>query len=396
MASIVRRPNGCREIRIAGEDGKQVAVRLGRCNEKTAVGVRMHLERLAASRISGTAAPNDTLYWLTTIPARLHERIARAGLCVGRQDKQAGEPLDLQSACKAYASRRTDWQPSTRTVFEQSQRLLVVYFGPAHMIDEITVGEAKDFRRWLAAKYSEAYTSKIIRGTRQLWRDAVDRKLLSENPWRQVTLGSDRNPARQQYVPVGAIEKAIAAVDDPQWKVLIALARYAGLRMPSEPLALTWGDVDFLTGRMSVRAKKTQRYAGKESRIVPIFPELRRHLESLFEADAPAGSVYVISRYRDSNANLRTQFLRILTRAGVQPWPRLFQNLRASCETDLVERFPAHVACAWIGNSEVVARDHYLQVTDRHFETAISRTNLEVSSSESSALITEAVSNGSN
>ena len=52
------------------------------------------------------------------------------------------------------------------------------------------------------------------------------------------------------------------------------------------------------------------------------------------------------------------------------PWPKLFQNLRSSRQTELTETWPAHVVCAWIGNSEVVARDHYLQITDEHFATA--------------------------
>ena len=50
-----------------------------------------------------------------------------------------------------------------------------------------------------------------------------------------------------------------------------------------------------------------------------------------------------------------------------QPWPKLFQNLRSARETELTERFPLHVVTAWIGNSELVARRHYLQVTDEHF-----------------------------
>jgi hypothetical protein len=36
----------------------------------------------------------------------------------------------------------------------------------------------------------------------------------------------------------------------------------------------------------------------------------------------------VITRYRDHNANLRTQLLRTIERAEVPAWPKLFQNLR--------------------------------------------------------------------
>ena len=67
---------------------------------------------------------------------------------------------------------------------------------------------------------------------------------------------------------------------------------------------------------------------------------------------------------------MRTQLVRIIKRAGLKQWPKLFQNLRATRETELAEEFPMHVVCDWIGNSEVIAAKHYLQTTDEHFERA--------------------------
>lgn len=49
--------------------------------------------------------------------------------------------------------------------------------------------------------------------------------------------------------------------------------------------------------------------------------------------------------------------------AGVQKWPKLFQNLRTSCETELMRQYPAHIVYAWLGNSKEVAEDHYFMVT---------------------------------
>lgn len=71
------------------------------------------------------------------------------------------------------------------------------------------------------------------------------------------------------------------------------------------------------------------------------------------------------------NANLRTHFLRLVKRAGLDSWPRPFHNLRASRQTELEESFPSHVVCAWLGNSTVIARKHYLQVTADHFAKAV-------------------------
>jgi len=90
----------------------------------------------------------------------------------------------------------------------------------------------------------------------------------------------------------------------------------------------------------------------------------------VFEQAEP-GTAHVITRYRNANANLRTQLQRIIHKAGLTPWPRLFHNLRSTRQTELAETFPGHVVCAWIGNTEKVAQNHYLQVTDAHFAQAV-------------------------
>ncbi len=104
--------------------------------------------------------------------------------------------------------------------------------------------------------------------------------------------------------------------------------------------------------------------------MIPIFPELREHLEAVYELADP-GSEYIITRYRRTNANLRTTFLKIVARAGLTPWPKIFHNLPSTRQTELEETFPSHVVCAWLGNSEAIARKHYLQLTDEHFERAV-------------------------
>ena len=158
------------------------------------------------------------------------------------------------------------------------------------------------------------------------------------------------------------------ACPDAQWRLLFALSRYAGLRCPSEHLALRWADIDWAANKMTVHSPKTEHHAGKDKRVIPIFPELLPYLKDAFDPEEE----FVISRYRDANANLRTQLIRIIRKAGLEPWPKLFQNLRATRETELAELFPSHVVCEWIGHTREVARKHYLQVTEDHFAKAVS------------------------
>jgi hypothetical protein len=58
-------------------------------------------------------------------------------------------------------------------------------------------------------------------------------------------------------------------------------------------------------------------------------------------------------------------------RAGLIPWPRPFQNLRAACESELVERFPIQTVTGWSGNSPWIALKHDLQTTEAHFEDVL-------------------------
>ena len=129
--------------------------------------------------------------------------------------------------------------------------------------------------------------------------------------------------------------------------------------------------MDWERDRFWVPSSKTEHHAGKEGRWVPIFPELRPHLEEAWER-AAEGAVHVVThgRQRGIDVNLRTGLLRILRRAGLTPWPRLWQNLRSSRETELAAEYPVHVVCAWIGNSAPIAARHYLQVTEADFRRA--------------------------
>ena len=60
----------------------------------------------------------------------------------------------------------------------------------------------------------------------------------------------------------------------------------------------------------------------------------------------------------------------IVVRAGLRPWPKLFQNLRANRETELAAAFPIHVVCEWMGNSPKIVARHYLRVTAADCERA--------------------------
>ena len=91
------------------------------------------------------------------------------------------------------------------------------------------------------------------------------------------------------------------------------------------------------------------------------------YLRETFE-QAEEGAEHCITRYRDSTTNLRTQLQRIIRKAGLEPWPKLWQNRRSTRETELAENYPMHVVCAWIGNRPSVVARSRLQTSDEHID----------------------------
>ncbi len=70
-----------------------MTTRTGLTDRKGAEMVRLHVEHLLAAKLSGSAPPPTTAIWLTSIPDKLRERLAKAGLIdlpARQQDLTAG------------------------------------------------------------------------------------------------------------------------------------------------------------------------------------------------------------------------------------------------------------------------------------------------------------------
>ena len=219
-------------------------------------------------------------------------------------------------------------------------------------------------------KYALSTLAKHVEISKLFFNAAFRDGVCDINPFEGIVTSKRTNPDREYFITQKQIQKCLDATGDPQWKLIIALSRFGGLRTPSEHVRLRWEDILWDQDRMIVHSPKTEHHEGRESRVVPIFPELRPYLEKAWDL-AEEGEEFVVTKIRSSDSNLRTTFHKIIKRAGLTPWAKLFQNLRASRQTELQEKFPTHVVCAWMGNSPKIAQKHYLQTTEEHFQKAV-------------------------
>lgn len=377
MASVVRQGNGRFLIQLSpGEHPDRPKVRLGKTTKRGADAACGHIEHLIRCRTSGGAPPQATAEWLANMPERLRARLERYGL-VGPRARR--DVPTLGAWLGTYFASRGDVKDSTATAWGHTKRCLLTYFGADKPLDAITPGDVDDFRIHLATREGhkgDGLADNTVRRrlgiAKQFFRAAVRREIIAGNPFDGQSTQLRENAKRYHFVSRADTEAIIDACPDAEWRLVVALCRYGGLRCPSEVLRLRWGDVDWGSMRFTVHASKTEHHDGSGIRHVPIFPELHPHLRDAFE-QAEDGAERVIGRYPEDTPNLRTELRRIIKRAGLTPWAKLFQNMRSSRETELAGEFPVHVAAKWIGNSVQVAAKHYLQVTDEHFDRAVQK-----------------------
>ena len=365
MASVVSDPGGRKRILFVDGDENRKAIRLGKMDRKSANAIARHVEALLTEKIGVQPVPRGTAVWLAEISPVLKGKLAAVGLVEAHKRAALGEFLD-----GFIANRKATAATNTITNLEQAKRRLIEHFGTDRDMNTITPADAEGWAAALAEKYAPATAGRTIKRARQFFKAALRNKLVAENVFTDLKANGQANKDRQFHVDREVIFRVIDAAPDADWRLLIALSRFGGLRCPSEHLALRCQDVDWERNRFRVDSPKTG------ERWVPIFPELRPYLEGCFEL-AEEGAVHVITRYRDSNANLRTTFTKIIRRAGEKPWPKLFHNLRASRETELAADYPIHVVCQWIGNTAAIAAKHYLTVREEDYERAAEQSGAE-------------------
>ena len=367
MASIGKDPNGHRRILFVAGDGRRKTIRLGKMNAKHAGEFRTKVEDLITAQFANRSMEDETAVWLGKLENKMHARLAAVGLVKPRTTGQTR----LIPFLDAYLESRPDYKYRSRENMGQVRRWFIAFFGENVDMRNVGPAEAEDFFAFMQKNdLNENTARRHIGRARQLFRAAIRRGILrTVNPFEGMSVTVRADKERQFFITQEAAAKLIDACPNTQWKLLVALSRYGGLRCPSEHLMLKWTDVDWGRNRIRVPSPKTERHAGKDCRIIPIFPELRPWLLKAFE-EAEPGSDYVIVRTRDQSVNLRTHLLRIIARAGLKTWPKPWHNMRSTRQTELAEKYPIHVVCAWLGNSREVAMEHYLQVTDTHYDDA--------------------------
>ena len=171
-----------------------------------------------------------------------------------------------------YIAARPGMKPNTLKNYRQTERSLVDYFGLDRLLTEITPDDCDDWKAHQEAKrHAPATIGRNVKRARQFLRAAVRKKLIAENPMQDVKAPAQVNAARMFHVSCEVTERILTNCPDAEWKLIVAMARFGGVRTPSETFALMWADVNWAENRIRIPSPKTACHAWRESRTIPFY-----------------------------------------------------------------------------------------------------------------------------
>jgi len=343
---------------------KRVSVYVAKSSARERRLILSVVEPLEISARHGIEPSLELLYQVDQLGEFLKDKLRQHGLLKGK-----GSCLTIGEFGTPWVEGRKDLGDKRANDYLATIEMLKTFLKGDSALRAVTPGDASAFRAHLVDQGLALDTiGWRIKMAKCLFTAAVDFAHLAINPFEKVRAGSKSINDRFVYVEPRIIEAIIEDVSCLEWKAIITLWRYGGLRA-QEPLHLKWNDVDWANRRLMVQDVKRKR-----QRAIPLWPKVEEALSVLFAA-AEEGATRIITKYKPGQ-KLGTQFARIIRQAGFEVWGKPIQNLRASCQNDLENAGHRITAvCNWIGNSPTVASKHYLQVTDEDFEQALGASN---------------------
>jgi len=87
---------------------------------------------------------------------------------------------------------------STATVWGRARNHIEKFFGPEQQLRDVTVGQAKEFRRYLLTQLAEDTTRRTCGIVKQFPEDAIDHDLVAKHPFKHrdiptATGGDDKS-----------------------------------------------------------------------------------------------------------------------------------------------------------------------------------------------------------
>jgi len=323
------------------------------------------VDGLVRSKAKGVEIPDDVKEWLAGISDKQYAKLESLGLVPVRV-----KPGTVKELVEMFTNDKTA-KPQTIKNRQTAGRHIYDFFGADTPVTSITPAQAVDFDREMRERLAKATWGREVKTVKQFFNRAVELEWIKGNPFGKLKGSNATNKTRFYFITMEETQRILNACPNAEMRLIFSLARFGGLRIPSELQFMEWSDIDIDGDRFILRvpkatSKKNQEAGRLETRPVPMFPELRKAFREYWES-LPDGAGNKVFPNLPNGQALTSRFSKILNRAGVAKWEKFFQNMRSTRDTELRRKCPEQDVNLWLGHTKEVALNHYMQTTDSLF-----------------------------
>jgi hypothetical protein len=325
---------------------RTVNVRWPDCPDRFAV--ERNLRRLAEAVRHNVDPRADVLGWVEGLPERLHLKLVGYGLVEPRAVVRSILLADLRD-------RIDEWWPdaaqNTRRLHRNALSKLLLLLDPSKRVRDVDVTDARKVERGLKALNLASSTVQThVRHLHGQFSKAVEHGFARINPFDSIPRAAVAfDESKRRYISITDVHALIRLNDS--LLVPLALARGAGLRVPSEVETVVVGHIDAGQGIISVREKKTKRRSDRPIDAWAV--DLLRRAGLL---DGPDHEPV----WRSGRHNLHKRLHAAIDVLELPAMERPFDGMRRCRERDLLDRgIDAVQAAKWTGHSPAVSAKHY-------------------------------------
>lgn len=350
--------------------------------DKEPLGIKVNIDRLIKCWALDQTPGEDLTKWVQFLADRndpLFDQLKSNGLIEERKGHTVG------TLCEEFIeSKKLISSDGTIKALNQAVASAIEFFKEDRDITTITHGDAKAFRVFLETEpkvsktdtetgekkmvpYALATRSVRLKKVKSIFEYAFDHEHVNRNPFKGVAIKEVVNKDRQFFIDRELMAQVFDALPNAKWRLLFALYRIGGARFKEGVELLKWEHVLWDRNLIDLPDAKAAIH-GRISRRIPIYDELRPYLDDVWEL-AKEGDIYIFPEWAklgNPNQQLHNRFKAYLKRAGIPPWPKLFQNLRSSRVTELkrLKNAPGFTIQRVHGHSAEIEDRHYNQQLD--------------------------------
>lgn len=236
-------------------------------------------------------------------------------------------PLFKDFAQEFLAQKRSVLRPGSAARIENALKPLKECFGLKRLDDISTLQIEKYRRKRKEAEKADATINRELQTLRHLFNRAIAWEKARRNPMAGIKLAKEEN-TRIRFLTDDEEANLLSTCGEALRAIVIA-ALNTGFRR-GELLSLSWRDVDFEHGLVTVQAAYAK---NRERRSIPMNRKLRELLETL-KAEASGSSHVFLNNQREPYKLVSTVFDEAIQRAGIEDFH--FHDLRHTFASRLV------------------------------------------------------------